>query len=333
MHLVAAAAQHQAAGLVVGRDHDEGLLRIAGEEREGEVHGLGHVVHLLEAGRGVVAVAGVVDLAAFDHEEEALLPVAGLQVADTGVGEVGQAGVILLAVDGVREGILRLGAQAQDARSGEVDLRDGAWALEDGDAGGIGLVLEVGRIVAGTPVREEGRSGHEVHGGIDHLEGNLLIAVAARGVRHEARRRGVVHAHAGGDARAETGRMGPFRQVRGGIAVRVHAHDAVVDLRTGRQRGAGGGGVGDQGVRGNRRDEVHHREAGEVHVFLAVRLVVEIRADDLVDAHAVPDEIEHILDLGLGGTAHHEQSEEEKVSYPFHIHLVNSFLNRSGSHP
>ena len=165
------------------------------------------------------------------------------------------------------------------------------------------------------------------------MQRNLLIAVAARGVRHEARRGGAVHAHAGRDTRAETGRMGPFRQVAGPIAVRVHAHDAIVDLRARSQRGASGGRVGHQGVGRHRRDEVHHRETGEVHISLAVRLVVEIRADHLVDAHAVPDEIEHILDLGLGGTSRHEQSKEKKIKDPFHIQWIDSILNRSGFHP
>ncbi len=63
-----------AAGLVIAGDDDQGFLRMLLVELQRHADGVVEVEHVADGGHGVVGVAGPVDLAALDHEEEASVP-------------------------------------------------------------------------------------------------------------------------------------------------------------------------------------------------------------------------------------------------------------------
>ena len=300
MHLVLSCAQLETTGLMVCSDHDEGLVRMLGHESKNDVDGVGEVIDLHEGGGGVIGVSAVVDPSTLNHEEETLVAEAGVQVTDTCVDEIGKLGIIILTVDRIRKLGLGLAAEAENTAGNGLDILELVRTVQDLDARSTGLGLEECCIVAGVPLGDEASAGREIYRGVEVLEGDILIVAALGGMGGEACRGGVVYTHAGGYARAVSRSLGPFHDIRYGIAVYVDSDGVVVGLHARSEGCASGRGVGHERGRGHRRDEIPHREMGEVDRGGAVAGtgIVLLGADHLVDTHAVTYHVEDILDLG-----------------------------------
>lgn len=106
-------AQDEAAGLVVGSDHDERLFGMFFIEGKSLTDSIVHIDDLVDYGSGVVGMAGIVYLASLHHQEEALL--AARETVDSGTGDLREREVALPTVYGIGQasavgiaGLLRL---------------------------------------------------------------------------------------------------------------------------------------------------------------------------------------------------------------------------------
>ena len=301
MHLVLAGAQHEAAGLVVGCDHNQGLLGMPLLEGQDNIDGGGEIRQLPEAGGGIVAVGAVVNLAAFHHAEEAFVAEVRLQIADAGVHEIGQFHVAFLLVDGIGQVAFRPVAQTQHRSFHGLYAGKGFHAAQYGDARRVGLVLEIGGIVAAFALGDEAAAGRKVHRGADVLCGDVFVVAAGGAVRGEARRRGMIHAHAGNHARSIAGCAGPLGQIGHRIALCIHADGAVIGLDTRGQGRSARSRIRHQRRSAHRGHEAPHREMREVDLLrpFARGLVILLGANHMVDSHAVSNHVEDIFHLRL----------------------------------
>ena len=245
---IAAASQAEAAGLVVGGDDDECLLRVFLVEVVGHFDGFVQVHHFVHGGGYVVVVAGPVYFTSFDHEEEAFVVVPGQEVdgafgdllqcevawpAVDGVGQAGGVGSFFLnqhhLAGGVALGLVFVDATGQGV-SGLLNLGEDAGCLSS-------VVCAVGF--------EESSACIEVESGGEHVLGNLVVHAAVGLVGVEGGRCGVVYADAGGDAYFASGAFGLFGHAGQGLFVGVDADGSVVGFRACGQGCASGGGVGD----------------------------------------------------------------------------------------
>ena len=144
-------------------------------------------------------MAAIVNLPAFNHEEEAFFVEVGIQIADAGFHKVGQLGVIFLAVDGIGKVHFLLAAEAEDAAFDALHPFKGR-AAEHGDAGLLGRLDIVCVVFVGASLRDECGTRGEVDRGGEVLGGNIVVVLAFGRVGHEAGRGGVVQAHRGANA-------------------------------------------------------------------------------------------------------------------------------------
>ena len=304
-------------------------------EGEHQVHGGGKVREFLEAGGRVVAMAAVVDLAALDHEEEALVGEMALEIVDAGPDEVGQGGVVFPAVDGIRQVRFLLAAQADDpAFDGSHALEDGA--MEDVDAGVPCLLLEVGAGALGILIHQETGARREVHRGLNELGSDGIVVPALFRMGVETGRRSVVDTHRRDNAHARTRLMRPVGDGRNRQGIGIDADGAVVGLHARGERRSAGCGIRHQRRGGHRRHEATDREMGEIDLGRAgpVRSIVLFCSHDLVDAHAVTDHVENIFDFRLrlpaAGAQYGRQSQgQDKLKRLFHVVFIIFLTNKN----
>ena len=101
MERIIAVTKRESAGLMVGGDDDEGLVRMSEVEIVGYAHCLVHIPYFTNRRSGIVAVAGIIDHTAFDHHKEPL--VTRIEEGDGGGDDLRKGQVAGLAVDGVGE--------------------------------------------------------------------------------------------------------------------------------------------------------------------------------------------------------------------------------------
>ena len=138
----------------------------------------------------------------------------------------------------------------------------------------------------------------------------------------ESARRGVVDARRGHDADLLSFGFCHLSHVSERIAIRIDAQAAVLGLDTGRESGTGSGGVRHVvvgGIMGGHRGD---GELGEAKRFGAEFALdggqVHLRQQHGMGAHAVTDEIKHVLG-GLGQCAQRNQQDAEGKEDFLHI--------------
>lgn len=101
MEGIIAIAERHTTCLMIGGDEDKGLVGVLQIEIIRHLHRIVHIPGLTDGGCRIVGMAGIVDHAALDHHEEAL--VTGVEEGDGGRDDLRERQVALLAVDGVGE--------------------------------------------------------------------------------------------------------------------------------------------------------------------------------------------------------------------------------------
>ncbi len=268
-------------------NHHQGFSIFLGPLEDGADHFikvkefLAHVTHL-------VAVAPVVNLGAFHHEEEAFLVVQHLNGFHGAFHEDGaavQAGFEVVFV-----------VQAQEFVTG--GACNVFQLVHIGVSLGLHLFNEVAAVAALVP--EVGAAaGDEVHIGIDVLGGQAFLILAGRAVDAEIGRRGVVDAAGDGNARLHAFHaLAPLEVGLHGLTLCIEADVAVLGLLAVRQGGTAGAGVGDELVGGIGAGIAGHRHVVNVegaaigypaHAPLAKAGTVADHEDDVLD----------LLSLGL----------------------------------
>ena len=102
MQLVRSLAHHEAACLMVCRDDDDRLVGMLLIEFVSHFYGLVQIENLVDDIAYVVAVAGIVDHASFNLEEETVLVLVA-QIVDAGSYDLLQRKVVAVLVKGVRD--------------------------------------------------------------------------------------------------------------------------------------------------------------------------------------------------------------------------------------
>ena len=322
VELVGATAQHDAARFVVGRHDDERFVGMLGIEFIGHLHGLVHVDEFTERRGHIVGMAGPVDLAPLDHEEESVL--AGLgEVGYAGTGHFGQGHVGLGAVDGIGQGVALalaglLGLEQDHAVGLAVLLEEVLVASGNGVAGGAALVVERrGRGIGLVGGLEEIASGVEVESGFHQVLTDGVVRTASALVGIESGRSGMVHTHAGAHADGGSGLLGPHGDAVDACGlVGEKAERAVFRLVARGQGRAGGSGVGHAvgaGIGGDKCGIGKLREADGLDADAAFECgQIGLGAVHLVDTHAVANEVEHILGTAFGHNGQHAEAGEQQ---------------------
>ena len=322
--------EDRGAGLVVGADDHEGVAVALGEA-DGGLDGLVEVEGFLDGAREVVGVLALVDAGAFDHQEEAVLLVLLLhEEVDGSACDVLQGEVVLRAVDGVGDGAALyltrlLGLEENHLLSLLCLLLVLLVATYDGEAVSFCLLVEVGTAV-GVLGLVEVRCSEEVDVRLGELFANLVVLVAVTDVCIEGSGCGVVYADTRRDADGCTGLAGPVSNAGdGGRQVLQYAQGAVLCLVAAGKGSAACGRVGHAVCGALCVDESHIGEAGEAEFLDADAAFqgteVSLGSIDLVDAHAVANEVEHILGLAFskGSESNRQNAQERKESF---LHVI-----------
>ena len=192
-----AVAEGQAAGFVVGGDHDQGFAGMPfgkfDRHLDRPVEGNG----FLNRGGRVVRMTGPVDHAAFNHQEET---VRILQQFDPFPGEIGEGervrrdGPVDLVLEACLPGRIRRDRDCFDARLQRLELFDGA---------GHGVAVLPGEFISVRPPAvfafrlKQPAARQIIDVALRHLAGDVVVAAAARHVGIERRRSRMVEADAG----------------------------------------------------------------------------------------------------------------------------------------
>ena len=321
IQLIGTFAEGKATRLVVGTDDDERLVGMLLVELVGDADGVVHVDELGDEDR-VVCMAAPVNLAAFDHQEEAVLLVLLLhEEVDGSACDVLQREVVLCAVDGI-------GDRAALYLAGFFGLEENHLlsflglllillvAAHDGEATLLCLLIEVGTAI-GVLGLVEVRSAEEVDIRLGELFAYLVVFASLSDVSIEGSGCGVVDADACRDADGGACFACPVSNAGDrGRQVLQYAQGAVLCLVAAGKGCAACCRVG-HAVRGTLCvDEADVGEAGEAEFLDADAAFqgaeVGLGGIDLVDAHAVADEVEHVLGLALGkGSQSNHQNAQE----------------------
>lgn len=282
----------ETARLVVARgDQDAVRLRLL-QKVQHDLERLVVLQHLHDLRGGVVDVAGVVDPAALNHEEEALVAVAGglLERRQRRRGHLAQAGVHVRHVAAVDlEGHVAGGEQAQQRQRDVLPQRQVVEPLAIvrvrppvlplGDAHHVhivGAAAALGRVPQemAAAAAEDQVDGPPEHALADLLQGDLVHLQAVVDVGGEAGRGGVGDVGGDDEAGEVAGALGGLEHGAAGAVAGQHADGAVVALAGAREGGRAGGRVGHEAVgrpRARRapevlvqRQHVIHRQARHV---------------------------------------------------------------------
>ena len=314
MQFVRAAAEGDAARFVVGRHNNQRFVGVLAVELVCHANGFVKIFHFVEHRGGIVAVASPVNLAAFHHKEETFAVALRFgELADAGTRDVLQSQVALLAVDGIRQG------------SGIFLCR--SFGLEEDNLFGLAHFLFEILIAAGNHVAslfalcikvwrtgviligrfQEIRTAKVVEARLRQLRADFIILAAIAHVGVESCRRGVVDGNARGYAHCRSVLLGTDgHAVNRCCEVGQQAERTVLRLMSRCQRRACCGGVGHAVCARVGRDERRGGKVSEAQRRSADAPFegreIGFRAVYLVDAHAVADEIKHILGLALRET-------------------------------
>ena len=289
--------ERQGAGLMVAGDDDKRFLRMLLGEFVGDFDGVVEGERLEDDGRRVVGVAVDVDGAAFAHHEEALRVVEQLNAL---LDEIRQEEAVMV-VDVVGHVAGAFDAAGDDFVVGVVFAGKGAEVfarLDDFVAGLRGEFVDVALVGGGLLVVRlgDGAAGEIVIAGIDQIEADFIVFVAAGAMAVEGGGRGVVDGHGRDDTDLLAGLL---RFVGAGIdlagVVRGHADTAVVGLFTAGDGGSGRGGIRDERVGGTGSGRGVDGEMVDEQRFAFGLLQEGLRHGALRGGHTVADEQEHIL--------------------------------------
>jgi hypothetical protein len=252
---------------VVGSRHHDclGLLVLDEVEHaaEGPVVGK-HLVHLRS---GVVVVACVINARAFNHQEEALVTVAGrtAQRVHGSLGHLVQRGVLVVlvaAVDLVRDvavgeeaqhGELDVGAKLQVAEGGAVG--DVVEAVFAGEVHDVAVVGPAGEVLGGVGDEVAASAAeHQINDAAervvtDHLLSDAVLLLAHVDVGGEAGRCGIGDACGDDEARHVAGLLRSLEHRPAGLVVGCDGDGAVVALLGAREGGCASSRVGDEAGR------------------------------------------------------------------------------------
>ena len=312
-------ADGEAAGLMVAGHQDQGLLGMLSGKVDGHLHRVGQGHGVVDGRGGVIGVAGPVDLAALAHEEEAVVVVENL---DALCHMVGEGPHLVGTVELIGHGVA-IGQVLVNDDDGAVGHRFGVGlGFHHGVARGFCQGVEILLVTLGAGGLEEGAAGEVVEAGVDELQADLIVVVAAGLVGIEGGGRGVVEVHRGdhADFPALLGFELLGNGLIGGGAGLIHVDGAGISLvaggdGSGRGRRVGAEAVGVIGHGGAGHGEVHKVEvlraiengalvivqAGFSLPVIGIAQGAQVVAGrlDLGIAHAVADEQEDIL--GRGG--------------------------------
>ncbi len=346
-------ADGQAARLVVGGDENQGLVGVLVVEIDGGLHGGVQGEHVVDGGRGVVGVAGPVNLTSLGHHEEGLLVA---QALDALLHVVHKAP---LALGGV-ELVVHRAAVGDGLGDDEHVARGGVEGLGVGLRGGHGVarsggkLVEVGLVLVLVCGRQPRAAGEVLKARLAHLSADGVVVLAAVLVGVEGGGGSVVHVDRGEHAHlvALLGVQLLGDGLEGlALGLGVHVDDAGVGLVARGDGGGGGGGVGAErrGVVGGhaaRVGEAHEGERAGHHGAVVLSGALEEAGDlHLLVAHAVADEQEDVLGCGdrggvIGkgaGCAHCQASAcgkrsglDEVATVHCEIHVSLSSFVRSG---
>ena len=246
-------------------------------------------------------------------------------------GDVGQREVAGFAVErvGQRSAVAVIGLATLEVdhafglAPGVVEL---FLAVGNGESGLAGLGVEVSFVGGEGRGLEKIAAGKEVEVRLHQVATDLGVHLAVLLVGVEASGGGVVHAHAGGDAHCGAGVFGPHgNRGDGGDAVGQYADGVVVGLATCGQSRAAGGRIGDAVAVALRVDEGYVGETREGEGLDAATTLdggqIGLGGVHLVHAHAVADEVKHVL-RPLLGEGHGGKGQTEAESEEFAFHLV-----------
>ena len=310
MQLVGPLTHHQSACLMISRYDDDGLVGVLLVELVGHLHGFVHIQHLVHSITDVIAVAGVVDHAALDLEEETILLFAH-EVVDASAHNLLQRQVVLVLIQGVGDVVaaqflVLVVALEEDEFVGLATflLILLVTASEDGVAGSLGLVAQCGLALLGIGAMEVA-AGEEVEATLAQILANLVVHIAVGLMTVEAGWGGVCDGYVRGHAHSSTGFLRPHSNAGAGcLQVFQHADGSVLGLLAASQRSSAGSRVCHAVGGGVGVHQAHHGEAGHqnrLEANLALQgCQIGLSDVDLVDAHAVTNEVEYILHLALG---------------------------------
>ncbi len=285
--LDAALQEGEAAGVVVGRDHHQGVAVFLGPLQNSANHFvkveefLAHVPHF-------ILVGPVINLGAFHHEEEAFLVIQhlkGFQGAFHEDGAAVQRGLEVVFV-----------VQAQEFVA--FCIGNVFQLVHVGIALGFHLFNEVAAV--GALVPEMGAAaGNEVHVGVNILGRQAFLVLPGGAVDAEVRRGSVVDAAGNGHARLLAfDALGPLQVGLHFLSVRAQADIAVLGLFAVGQGGSAGAGVRDEFVRSIGAGIAHIRHLVNVQgTAVGYPAHAPLRQAGAVANHE--DDVFHLLALGL----------------------------------
>ena len=163
-----------AAGVVVGCHNDEGFIGMLTVEIEGDGKSLVEVEDLLDGCAAVVAVKGMVDVAAFDHHEE-FVGRLFLEVVEACLRDLGQSEGSGYGVDSVADVPFGRSLVVEQEHFFAVDVLDLRWTVDDLHLV-VGKALEqVGGLSVLVPDSSESGSGHKFVAAFSHLAADLVV--------------------------------------------------------------------------------------------------------------------------------------------------------------
>lgn len=255
----------EATGLVIAGGHKDGFGVGRLDEVEDCLECLVVFENLVDLGSRIVDVAGVVDAATLDHEEETLIALGGglFQGAQSRLCHLAETGVNIIHVTSVQlEGNIGGCKEAEQGQGGLVSALEG---VKGSTVTGVGpAVLFLGQLddvnVIGSAaalggVGEEEASAtakDEVDAAAEDtltnlLQGDLVLHDSEQHVAAEAGGGGIDDVCGNGQARHVTGTLSCLEHGATGVVVRQHGDGAVVGLLAAREGGCAGSGVGDEG--------------------------------------------------------------------------------------
>ena len=309
---------------MVGGHDDQGLLGVFLVEFVGDLDAFIEIDDLMDAGGSIMAVVGVVDLAALRHQEEALLVVLH-QEGHGALDELLEGDVVVLMlgdfavrVDAIGDGLAFAGEHQDLLHILPPSLE--LLGIADRVAGGLELGTERGSGLRVFAVN--GGTAIEIETVGQHVLADLIVHAAVRLMGLEGARRGVVDARRGHDADLLALGFRHLGHIAERVAVRIDAQAAVLGLYTGCEGRTRGGGIRHVivgGIMGGHRGDGELREAKRLGAEFALDgSQVHLRQQHGVSAHAVTDEIEHVLG-GLGQRAQRNQQDAEGKDDFLHI--------------
>lgn len=314
--------ERQATGFVVACGDEDTLGVGAFDEINNRLEGLVVLEHLADLGGRVVDVAGVVDAAALNHEEEALVAVLGglLKRRQRRQRHLAEAGVHVGHVAAVD--LKRHVTGGKQAKQRQRDVLAQFQGIKPGAVVGVRVPVLLLRNLGDIDVVQSAAAGRRIGEKVappaakDQIDGvpqdalpnllhrNLVLLRAVVDMRRKARGRRVGDVGRHHQARRVAGALGGLEHGAAGLVVGRHGNGRVVALEAARKGRGAGGRVGDeavarQGPRGAPEVLVQDERVGPVAAL--EDLAEGARQGQRGGAHAVRDHENEVLLGGLVG--------------------------------